>query len=149
VPFLREAAGVVDFGCAIYESGVAGVEQLYDAYVAAGFNFMRELCGPEWTPSEGFLPHVRPLDCTHHRHLFRVEPHFTSEFCAVRFAAPWMRKPVEDADPARLRIAEQRARAAGRPQLLQQVSRALRILLLNGKHSGDDVAQMLSMHRRT
>ena len=37
----------------------------------------------------------------------------------------------------------------GRPHLLQEVTRSLRILLLSGNSSGDDVASMLSMHRRT
>jgi len=149
VGFLREVAGVVDKGTAIYGAEIPGVVQLYDAYMAAGMNFMRELCGPGWTPSEVFLPHAKPADITHHRHLFNVQPHFNAELCALRFPAQWMQRVVQGADPKRLRIAEQQARTAGRPELLQQVSRALRILLLSGKSSGDDVARMLSMHRRT
>jgi AraC-like DNA-binding protein len=149
VPFLREVAGVVDLGCAIYGSELRGLDHLYDAYMAAGVNFMRELCGPGWNPTEVFIPHVKPADITHYRHLFKVQPHFDAELCALRFPARWMQRAVPGADAQRLLIAEQRARTAGRPEIVQQVSRALRILLLNGNNSGDDVARMLSMHRRT
>jgi len=149
VPFIREGANVVDLGCATYGSGLVGIAQFSDAYLAAGVNFLRELCGPGWVPSEVFLPHSTPRDCVQYRQFFKVHPRFNAEFCALRFPAFWMRTPIEGADPARLRPAEQQARAAGRPELLQQVSRALRILLLSGKSSGDDVASMLSMHRRT
>jgi AraC-like DNA-binding protein len=149
VPFIRDAANVVDFGCAIYGGGLAGVAQFCDAYLAAGVNFLRELVGPGWTPSEVFLPHTSPEDCTQFRRFFKVQPRFNAEFCALRFPATWLDRPVEGADSTMLRMAEQRARAAGRPALIQQVSRALRILLLSGKSSGDDVAHMLSMHRRT
>jgi len=148
-PFFREAAGVVDFGIAIYEDGVVGLEQLFDAYMAAGMNVLLELCGPAWTPTEVFIPSAKPRDCTHHRHLLKVTPHFGAEFCALRFSAHWLRKAVSGADPERLRLAERSANLAGAPALLQQVHRALRALLLNGKNSGDDVARMLSMHRRT
>ncbi len=81
--------------------------------------------------------------------LFRVAPRFNSEVCALRFPAHWMNRRVEGADPRRLRAAQQRAAQAGSGPLLQQVHRALRILLLSGKSSGDDLAAMLSMHRRT
>jgi AraC-like DNA-binding protein len=60
-----------------------------------------------------------------------------------------MKQSVEGADAASLRIAEKAAEVAGRTELIQRVHRALRTLLLNGKSSGDDVARMLAMHRRT
>ena len=148
-PFFREAAGVVDFGIAIYEDGVVGLEQLFDAYMAAGMNVLLELCGPGFTPTEVFIPSAKPRDCTYHRQLLKVTPHFGAEFCALRFSAHWLRKAVDGADPERLRLTERRANLEGAPALLQQVNRALRVLLLNGKNSGDDVARMLAMHRRT
>jgi AraC-like DNA-binding protein len=149
VAFLREGSGVVDLGCAIYESGVDGVDQFADTYLAAAFNFLRELCGPEWVPSEVFLPHVQPSDCTQYRNLFKTQPHFNSEFCALRFPAHWMDKAIEGADPHRLRSARGRMRPATHPTLVQQVVRALRVLMLDGRSSGDEVARMLSLHRRT
>jgi len=149
VAFIREQASVVDLGCAVYGSSVTGIEQFCDAYLAAGVNFLRELCGPGWKPTEVFLPYAMPRDCLQYRLFFKVQPHFNAEFCALRFSASWMTKAVDGAEPARLRAAEQEATTVGQPSLIQQVSRALRILLLSGRSSGDDVANMLSMHRRT
>lgn len=149
VAFVREVANVVELGWAIYGSELKGLEPFGDTCLAAGVNFLRELCGPAWAPSEVLLAHASPRDTAMYRQFFKVQPRFNAEVCAIRFPASWMNCPVEDAEPIRLRIAEQQARAKGRPRLLQQVYRALRILLLSGKSSGDDVANVLSMHRRT
>jgi AraC-like DNA-binding protein len=56
---------------------------------------------------------------------------------------------VPGADAGRLRMAQEQVRHASRPDLLHQVRCALRRLLLQDQHSGDQVAQMLAMHRRT
>ena len=149
VPFLMQRSAVTDFGIAIYFPGVVGADQIYEAHLAGGFNFMRELCGVSWRPTEVFFAHAGPRDAAPHRNLFKVQPHFDSEFSALRFASSWLGRPVEGADPARLRSAEERAIAAGPADFLQRVHRALRVMLLDGRNSGDDLAQTLSMHRRT
>jgi AraC-like DNA-binding protein len=56
---------------------------------------------------------------------------------------------VEGADPERLQDALGRAYGKDDPDMLQQVYRTLRSVLLNGKSSGNEVADALSMHRRT
>jgi AraC-like DNA-binding protein len=147
--FFLPRDSVVDLGYAIYHPAVAGAPEIYDTLMAGGCNFMRELCGVGWTPSEVFFPHSRPLDLNPYQRFFRASLRFDSEFCALRFPLHWLDRPVPGADPGRLRIAGREADEAGHGQLLQQVSRALRVVLLHGKSSGNDVAQMLAMHRRT
>lgn len=147
--FLMRHGDTVDFGYAIYAPGVAGASQIYDTMMAGGCNFMRDLCGAGWTPSEVLFPHDKPVDVNPHRHHFRAALRFNMEMCALRFPAYWLERAVTDADPARLRSAEREAEAAGRGPLVQQVYRALRVLLLQGHASGDEVAAVLAMHRRT
>jgi AraC-like DNA-binding protein len=147
--FLLERGVVVDIGYAIYYPGVTGADQIYDAVMAGGFNFIRELCGTGWLPSEVLFPHARPADAGHYRRLFNTALRFDTDTCALRFPAHWMEQSVEGADAASLRIAEKAAEVAGRTELVQRVHRALRRLLLSDKSSGDDVAQMLAMNRRT
>jgi AraC-like DNA-binding protein len=147
--FLVERGGMVDLGYAIYHPGVTGTNQVYDSVLAAAFNFLRELCGTGYLPSEVFFPYSKPVDTTHYRNLFKVQPRFNAEFCALRFPAYWMELPVAGCDPERLRLAQERVANADPDRLIQQVYRALRVLLLQGKKSGDDLARMLSMHRRT
>jgi AraC-like DNA-binding protein len=55
---------------------------------------------------------------------------------------------MAEANAKRFRELEEQARAVG-VALVAQLRRALRILLLGGRSSGDEVAQILSMHRRT
>jgi AraC-like DNA-binding protein len=122
---------------------------MYDGVLATSANVMRELCGPGWVPSDVFLPHARPANVAPYRQLFRVQPTFNAEICALRFAASWLDRPIEGADPVRRSNALQRATESDSEPLTHQVFRALRVVLLHGKASGDDVAGTLSMHRRT
>ena len=145
--FLLRRGSAVDLGYAIYHPGVDG-GQMYDATLAAGLNFMRELCGSAWTPSEVFLPHARPADVSHYRSFFKVLPHFNAEYCALRFPIEHLRQSVAG-DPDRLRAAVQRLSTHDPADLRQQVYRAVRLMLLEDRHAGDDVARLLSMHRRT
>ena len=146
---MLKRATIVDVGYAIYQPGIEAADQIYDHVAAALFNLVRELTGARWFPNEVFLPHSRPRDITLYRNLFKVTPHFDSEFCALRFPAYWLDQAIPGAEPQRRREALVRAHEAGPPHLIEQVRRALRTLLLNGKSSGDDLAQMLTMHRRT
>ena len=146
--FLLRRGPVVDLGYAIYQPGVRG-EQMYDAALAAAVNFMRELYGPSWLPSEVFFPYAKHDDSAHHRSFFKVPPHFNAEYCALRFPVEQLDMPVAGADPQRLRAAVQLLSMCLPEDLLRQVYRAVRRLLLEEQHSGDDAAQLLSIHRRT
>jgi AraC-like DNA-binding protein len=148
--FVLQRASVVDFGYAVYYPGAQGVDHLVDAALATGFNYVRELAGPAWRPAEVFLPHARPAGSSlPYRQFFGVEPRFNSEICALRFPAYWLAHPVRDASPEGKRAALARAEAVRRPGVVMQAYRGLRVLLMHGKCSGDDLAQMLAMHRRT
>ena len=147
--YLNAGEETAELGYAIYLPGVSGVDQIYDGLMATAFNCVRELCGPGWRPSEVLFAHARPDDLSPYRDLFRVTPRFNAEVSALRFPARWLTKSIDGADEARRRLAQQRADAVGGGQVVEQVRRTLRILLLRGKHTGDEVAQMLSMHRRT
>jgi AraC-like DNA-binding protein len=146
--FMIARGEMVDVGYAIYHPAVEHTGQIYDCFLAAGYNFLRELCGPGWSPTEVLLPHAEPPNDVHYRNLFKVRPNFNAEFCAIRFSAHWLERPVEHGDPARVCVVE-RPCEPPRTRLLNDVYRALRMLLLHGRCSGDDVARMLSMHRRT
>ena len=147
--FLLRRAGVAEFGYAIYDPAVEATFHLYDAALAIGLNMLREICGDGFSPAEVFLPHVPPVDATPYRRYFRSPVRFNAEYAALRFPESVLALPVEDADAERFRAARATADAAGKAELVQAVHRALRTLLLHGKASGTDVAQLLAMHRRT
>jgi AraC-like DNA-binding protein len=147
--FLLKRGDFVDLGYAIYQSGTAGTGQTYDAGIAVGMNIMTELCGPSWKPYEVHLARGRPQDVAQYRSFFKVMPQFDAEYSALRFPARDLAIGILDADPEQYRHAYLVSRKAGTPDLLQRVYRALRLLMLENRHSGDDLAQMLAMHRRT
>ncbi|HMO45755.1 MAG TPA: AraC family transcriptional regulator [Rubrivivax sp.] len=149
VVFVRERGVVAEFGYAIYHRGGVGTRQIYDAVLATLVNFMRELCGAGWVPSEVLLAHAAPADASPYRRLFRCPVRFNAELNALRFPGDWLDRPVPGADPALLRSLEAQANALAQPDLLERLRRSLRVLLLNRVASGDAVAEMLTLHRRT
>jgi AraC-like DNA-binding protein len=146
--FMLKRGAAVDLGHAIYYPGVEGVDQISDACLAAGFNYGRELVGPGWRPTQVFLPHSAPRSSVVYRQFFGTQPQFNADMCAMRFPAYWLDHPVVGASEER----KQRALAAAEamdPGIVMRAYRGLRTLLMSGKCSGDDLAQLLSLHRRT
>src|SRR5262249_55558200 len=133
----------------IYHPAAMHTEQMHDVALAALHNFMRELCGTSFTPTDVHVGHRRAQDDVHHRNTFRVRARFNAEYSALRFPSSWMQRPANGAAPARHAAAERLLEAAEPADIVQRVMRAVRLVLLHGRSSGDDVAQMLSMHRRT
>jgi len=147
--FLLKRGDYVDLGYAPYQAAGAGAAQVCDAGLAVAMNIMLELFGPTWKPYEVFLPRARPHDVAQYRAFFKVVPRFDAECSVLRFPARDLARKVPGADPEAHHRCEQVARSAGAPEFMQQVYRGLRRLMLENRHAGDDLAQMLSMHRRT
>ncbi len=149
VVFLRQDGAVAEFGYAIYHRVERGANEIYDAVLATLVNFMRELCGAGWVPSEVLIAHAPPADASPYRRLFRCPVRFDAELNALRFGAHWLDQPVAGADRNALRELRRQADALAQPELIDRLRRSLRVLLLKGVASGDAVADMLAMHRRT
>jgi AraC-like DNA-binding protein len=147
--FLLPRGDFVDLGYAVYHPGGFGAAQVYDAALSSAMNLMFELCGPRWRPYEVLLSHSRPVTLAHHRLYFGVTPRFDSVYSALRIPARDLERPITGADPGLLRQAEKRAVPQLPHEFLQSVYRTLRLLMLEDHYSGDDLAHMLSMHRRT
>lgn len=149
VVFVRERGTIAEWGYAIYHRRVQGAGEIYDGALAALVNYMRELCGSGWIPSEVLIAHKPPADPSPYRRLFRCPIRFDSELSALRFPAHWLKRPVPGANPKTLRILQRQASDLPQPDLIEKLHRSLRVLLLSGVTSGDAVAEMLAMHRRT
>jgi len=147
--FLVRRDGWVDVGYAVYCPGMTGVTHMGDAVAAGLVNFIRELCGAAWRPIDVLLPHAPPASTTAHRTVFKVQPHFDADYCALRLPEEWLEHRVEGAAPARLRAAAARVAGKGGAGTVQRVYRAIRVGLVTGECSGDNVARSLAMHRRT
>lgn len=149
VVYLREHGAAAEIGYAIYQRGIVGARQIYGAVLAVEVGVMRELCGPGWVPSEVLFTHAAPADPSPFRGLFRCPVRFNAEHNAMRFPVGWLDRPVPGADAAERRRLEAQANAQAQPDLIEQVTRSLRVLLESRVASGDAVAELLAMHRRT
>ncbi|MBS0319386.1 MAG: AraC family transcriptional regulator [Proteobacteria bacterium] len=148
--FFVQRGNLYELGYAIYHPGLSNTGAMYDALLAGGIGFLREICGAAFVPSEVLMSHRKPAVATAYRNLFRVMPRFGVETSAIRFPATWLDRRIEGSNAIRYRDGVRQAERLGRGTgLVQHVCRALRLLLLQGRNSGDDVAQMLMMHRRT
>jgi AraC-like DNA-binding protein len=149
VVFLREHGAVTEIGYLIYQRGIVGARQIYDGVTAVQVKIMRELCGPGWVPSEVLLAHAAPADASPYRALFRCPVRFNAEHSALRFASAWLDRPLVGADPAERRRLLALARESSRPDLIDLLRRSLRVQLVHRVASGNAVADLLAMHRRT
>ena len=146
--FLREEEGMAALGSVVYHRGAESVDQIYDGVIAMTCNVIREICGSRWAPEKVIFSRTRPADVGLYRRFFQAPCRFDSEQTAIFFPASVLGRAMPQADPKRLRQLEQQAQAIG-IELIAQLRRALRTLLLSGKRTGNELAQMLSMHRRT
>jgi AraC-like DNA-binding protein len=146
---LIEHAGTAALGYTIYRESVPHQALVYDLAIAFAYNILRELCGPRWAASEVTLSRDDPPDPTPYRMHFRAPLRFHAEYSAVRFTARWFEHAIPGADAERYRALSQALEGSDSSELVPQVRRALRLLLISGKSSGNDLAQTLSLHRRT
>jgi AraC-like DNA-binding protein len=129
-----------------------GATHVHDLSAAIGFNLMRDLCGPGWTPTEIMLPHAAPEDRRPYDRYFRAPIRFDAEWTAVAFPARWLFHHVTGADPSLrgpLRQSVDAVAARHPDDLIMRTRRALYVLVMQGEGSMTGVADLLSMHRRT
>lgn len=146
------ANGIAMLGYEIYQPGVEAGDQICDASMAIGMNIMRGLCGSAWRPLEVQLAHSRPADLAPFHRVFGARLHFDADRTALVFPSRWLDFQPRAADPARFRdLADQVAalESALASDLVGDLQRMLRVILLTGKGSVEEVAERLSIHRRT
>jgi AraC-like DNA-binding protein len=140
---------MIDLGYAAYSDFHSGLRHMYDAVMAAATSFMRELCGPGWSPAMVLLQHSAPPETDAYRRFFRAPVHFDQEYSALRFHSSMLQHPIEGADAGARRVATARLKDLGSATFADASRRSLRALLMAGRASGADLAGSLAIHRRT
>jgi AraC-like DNA-binding protein len=136
----------------IHEPGVEAVDQVCDGAVALMHNIMRELCGPDWRPTEAWFAHRRPDNVGPFRRFFRVPLRFDAEQFGLLFSTRYLtrRLPEIDADLRQL-LQRQIGLLENRYQdaFPDQVRGMLRTALMTGHAKADQVASFFGIHIRT
>lgn len=127
-------------------------EYIYDAAVAVMFNVMRELCGPDWKPTQVLLGHRRPADVRPFQRFFMAPLIFDAEQNALQFSTDCLsqRLPAPDLELRRLLQKQiDTLETQHRDDFPTQVKTVLRTAILTGHATEDHVAEMFSLHTRT
>ncbi|MCK9909030.1 AraC family transcriptional regulator [Microbacteriaceae bacterium K1510] len=152
IPSLSIEGDTVLFGYAFYLPNVQRADQISDGSVALAVNVLRSLCGARWNPIEVLLPRARPADQEPYRGHFRAAVRFNQETAAVVLSARDLDRPIPGADPVIKAVLEERLvqmNGDGGPAFADDIRRLLRTQLIGNRCSADDIADLLTMHRRT
>lgn len=136
----------------MHEPGVEAVDHVGDGTVAALHVAMRELCGPDWRPTEARFAHRMPADVGPYRQFFRIALRFDAEDYALVFPARYLgrRLPAVDADVRRMLEAQIDQIERRHPDdFAEQVRSVVRSALMAGRAKSDHVAALFGMHVRT
>ena len=140
------------FVFAICEPRMSDTRHFQLGSMTISFNILQDLCGPDWRPVEvNFACRspslLRPLQAFFQAPL-RFDSHESSvvfERSSLDVALP----PTDHAERLEIARAVELAHEAVLANFTAIVRRLLRKQLLLGRHSMDDIAATLSMHRRT
>ena len=149
---LAQDANKVALGYELYEPQSEAVEQIAEGALAFEFNIVRELCGPDWAPSEVCFAHAPPEDTAPLRRAFRCPLSFDAGRNALLFDASWLAQPIPADDPALRKLLQRQIdalEAAHAGDVPAQVRSVLRSALLTQHGRADEVAALFSMHSRT
>ncbi len=135
----------------IYQRGAQANDQVGDGVVAVMFNILRELCGPDWKPTEVWFAHRKPENIEPFRRFFQVRLRFDAEQNAVVFSSSWLHRPLPEHPDARRSLQKQIDALEARhgDNFPEQVRTVLRAALATGDARADRVAALFSMNRRT
>jgi len=140
----------------VYEAGIPGIEQIYDAAVAITFNIIKTLCGTRFKPLEVRFSRPPPADTEPYRRQYHSQLSFGKEHSAVVFGAHWLQHPLDGADAllhAQLLQTIELLDARTTSDLVARLRQTLRRILIQGSAPGDTslahIARLFKLHRRT
>jgi AraC-like DNA-binding protein len=152
VPAFTVSADTALFTFSVYEPETESADQISDGSIAVAVNALRSLCGSDWNPAEVLLPRAAPADPEPYRRHFRAPVRFNQETAAVVMPARDLELPIAGADPLLRSMLEERIKQMkGGPgsEFSDDLRRLLRTRLTNQRCSAADIADLMTMHRRT
>ncbi|WP_262298290.1 AraC family transcriptional regulator [Microvirga sesbaniae] len=152
VASLSVSDGMAVLTYAVYQPQMESAEQVTDAALAVAVNVLRTLCGSDWHPIEVLVPRAAPAATEPYRRHFLAPVRFDQETATLVFPAEDLKRRIAGADPMLKELLAERLqqmRASAGSTLSDDIRRLLRTRLTSNRCSAEDVADLLSMHRRT
>lgn len=142
----------VEFAYLVRTPGTPGTEHIADAAIAIEFQFLRELCGPRWKPTEVVFAHRRPAHTGPYRKFFKAPVRFDTSRSAITFDEKWLREPIAGSDlgeRSRLAGIVSTQEASTPSSTTRRVLDVLSHMVVGDRASADQVARVLGTTRRT
>ncbi|MGO4525192.1 AraC family transcriptional regulator [Microvirga sp. 2MCAF35] len=152
VPSLTICGETALFTFSVYQPETESVDQITDGSLAVAANAIGAVCGGEWRPMEVLLPRAAPKDPEPFRRHFRAPVRFNQEVATLVFASGDLERKVVGADPLLRAVLEERINAMKDPSastFVDDIRRLLRTQLTSNRCSAEEIASLLTMHRRT
>jgi AraC-like DNA-binding protein len=152
VPSLTISGDMALFAFSVYQPEAESADQISDGSIAVAVNAIRALRGSDWRPSEVLLPRFAPVDPEPYRRHFRAPVRFNQETASIVFPAHDLDLRIAGADPMMRSLLEERIlqlKSAQGSEFSDDIRRLLRTRLTSNHCSADDIAHLLTMHRRT
>ena len=149
VPSLASRDGTALLTFATYQAESRSGTQILDAALGVTVNILRTLCGSGWNPSEVL---VSRADQALYRRHFRAPVRFNQESASIVFPARDLDLRIVGADPMMRAMLEekiQQLKGEQGSEFSDDIRRLLRTRLTSNHCSADDIAHLLTMHRRT
>lgn len=152
VPSLSICADFAQFTFSIYQPEIESVDQILDGALAVAVNAIRSIHGADWNPSEVLLPHKHPRDIAPYRRHFRAPVRFDQENATLSMSACDLERRISGADPILRAVLEEhihQLKGQSGAEFSDDIRRLLRARLTTNRCSAEDIAVLLTMHRRT
>jgi AraC-like DNA-binding protein len=152
VPSLTISGDTALFTFSVYQPEAESADQISDGSLAVAVNALRALCGSEWNPTEVLLPRATPADQEPYRRHFRAPVRFNQESATIVFSASDLDRRIAGADPMMREVLEERIqqmKGSQGSEFSDDIRRLLRTRLTSTHCSAEDIAELLTMHRRT
>jgi AraC-like DNA-binding protein len=152
VPSLAVERDTAVFSYAVYQAEMESADQITDGAIACAVNAIRTLLGADWAPAEVLLPRGQPADAEPYRRHFRAPVRFDQEMAALVFPSRCLALRIAGADPLLRAMLEERLKqlkGAQGCEFSDDIRRLLRTRLTSDRCSADDIADLLTIHRRT
>ena len=144
-------SGVAVMTFAPYEPMGKGAGYICEGGLATAVRMVRELCFPDWAPTEVLIPRREPADAGPYRRFFRAPVRFSEETAAVVFPAGLLSWRLPGADSSVRTVLEQRIRGLEQaaPDLVDELRRLVRAELSKRRSLTHEATERFSMNRRT
>ncbi len=140
------------FSYAISEEGVPGVDQTGDGAVAAQFNIMHELCGPDFKALAAWFVRPQPKVLKPYTEFFQVKLQFDAPIYGLEFSSSWLTRRLPSMDAALGDLINEKIRALEFQEtknLTDNVRTLMQTSLAFNHVNAQHIASMLGMHVRT